>query len=232
MTQTITRTIPDLVHHHTLADMISLDTSEFQQALYLALLTLESEGVSLDTDGLFGRTRSGASTCTVLGFTANSRSAYKSAISHIHHVVRQYAYSKQPDVIDAKQARRETKNAERNLRAEANKQRNADRESLKALILQAYANGDLGKVRSHKAIANRDRLLSKLPAELPVLTAGRELFKMLSYWGLTSHVQNPYAVPWQSITTETPLKANIDEADTDTLFRYIAQTTSGRTVEA
>ncbi len=194
--------ISDLARNRRITESLALDLDDAQQAITLALLTLgNAPGISLYTDGMFGLTRSKQSTCTIQGFISTSYATDESqaqsevlsqasaVIRHIRSITHAGGYRPDPEVIDAKQAHSDERNATTRIRREANKQRNRDSAELIALIKAA----GLPHAQT-KALIGRVKFV-----ELPELTASRELFKHMQIWGLVSHVQNPHAVPWESI---------------------------------
>lgn len=192
----------DLARNRRITESLACDPEDAQQAITLALLTLgHVDGISLFTDGMFGLTSSNQSTCTIMGFISTSYaedenqaqtevlSQAQMVMRHITTVTRAGAYRDKPETIDPRQASHDERNSIARVRREANKQRNQDSHELIAMIKAA----GLTPAQT-KALIGRVKFV-----ELPELTASRELFKFLSIWGLTSHVQNPHAVPWESI---------------------------------
>lgn len=210
MNYPLTITIESLSKFDSLKDRSALSDEDHYNSLLLATMQAQVEGLAIVTDGLFGKTRSGQSTTTIEAVVLNDRIAHKQFMSYLQSQVRYNQYPESPESLDRDEANDIHNNRTRNHRQDVNYQRNQERIELKCMILKAYANGDLGKPRSQKAIATRDRLLARVPKELPYVTAGRELFKLLSIWGLTSYPQ--YGPPERAIddTPERPDGALMD----------------------
>lgn len=192
----------------------ALSPEDHASAITLALLQCQIDGIALLTDGMFGKTRTGSSTCEVLGIAYSSQASRNAILAYLQSAVRyaQYAYS--PESLDARDARKTERHATCRLREEANRQRNSDRIEAKAAIDQALA---------AKAITRdqADMLLSKLADELPVLTGGRQLYALLKYWGIISKPQFGPA----------PLSARTDSEyipSTDEVFAYLREDTIGK----
>ncbi len=183
-----TITLQALCQYQSLGKHSALSSEDHKASIVLAILQLDLEGVAILTDGLFGLTRTGSSTCDIIGIHFASNPVRNRALSMLQSAVRYGKYPDQPDQLSPSSARSSERQSTRQLRSEINAFRNRDRTESASLINQAHSEGAITKLQ-------RDQLLARLPKDLPPVTAGRDLFKLMSYWGfISSPINGPCPV--------------------------------------
>lgn len=170
------------------------DPDDIRQDILLRLITLSALDIAIVTDGLFGRTRSGQSTVFIIAVQCNTRESYILLLRHLKGVVNLTT----PTSIDKAQDRRNTNLAEHLLRTSRENQIRRD-------YSERWAKGEWGQPHTPGVDAKyRLAVLKALP------TQGRDLFRMLSIWGLISHpINGPAPLHAQIVANNTLLSSQL-----------------------